>query len=270
MKYIAIFFALIVALVVPIRSFAQHTIGVSMGASQGTFRPYPSQQTKSVMGLLNGGVSWRYYSSQRYVGAVGVDVEYMERGYSYAPNASVSADGEDLNYYTRYFNSIMVPIVWQPHIYMINNKVRLFLDAGATFSYNMSSTYINEYARAYGASDWEGDYEYKTARDNRFGYGLVGGFGINYLIGRFEAMARVRYYYGYGDILRNRNKYYDNSTDGSENPFYLTPTRSPVDNISINVGFNYRLGRGDGFSSWSVKRAEKVDIGTDFNYVGKR
>ncbi len=270
MKKIILIFTLLISIFSAYDLSAQHTVGVSMGASQGSFRPYPSQETKSVSGLLVGGVSWRYYSAQKYVGAVGIDIEYMERGYSYAPNASVAEDKNALDYYTRYFNSIMIPIVWQPHIYAIHNKFRIFLDAAATFSYNMSSTYVNDYARAQGATDWQGDYEYKTARDNRVGYGLMGGFGINYIFGRFELMARARYYYGYADIVKNRNKYYTNNNDGSENPFSITPTRSPVDNISVAFGLNYRLGRADGFESWGQKRYEKVKIGTNFNYEGKR
>ena len=68
----------------------------------------------------------------------------------------------------------------------------------------------------------------KLARDNRWGYGLAGGGGIAFLIRRFELNFRVRYSFGYSDIVRNRNKYYDNNSDGAENPFWATPLRSPL------------------------------------------
>ncbi len=271
MKRILIIIAFIVALLPLQHSVAQHTIGVFAGAGTGSFRPYPDQVTRTVTGLMSGGASWRYYTDQRFVGAIGVDVEYMERAYSYAPYASYTLEGEEHDYYTRYWNSIMVPFVWQPHVYLFNNHVRVFLDAAVTFSYNMSSTYVNEVYRELGWEEWQGKYEYKTARDNRFCYGLMGGAGINYIHKRFEFMARARYYFGYSDILKNRNKYYGNSNDGAENPFYYTPTRSPVDNMMINFGVSYRLGRyDDGFDSWKVVPDEKVKIGTEFNYTGER
>ena len=60
------------------------------------------------------------------------------------------------------------------------------------------------------------------------------GGGIAFLIRRFELNFRVRYYFGYSDIVRNRNKYSDNVGDGSENPSGLrrcvlrsTTSRSP-------------------------------------------
>ncbi len=270
MKHITIIIALLIAMLPLTKIQAQITVGGSVGYTTSSFRPYPAQETRTITGLYTGGVGIRYYTEQRYVGVLGLDIEFMERAYSYAPYASYTAEGEKHSYYTRYYNSIMIPFIWQPYIYMFNNKVRVFLDAAATFSINLASTYVNEAARDwFGADDWEGEYVYKTARDNRFCYGLMGGVGIAYLQGRCEYFVRARYYYGYSDILKNRNHYYTNNNDGSDNPFYYTPTRSPVDNISINIGFNYRLGKGDGFDSWKVKAPEKLESTTDFNYTGK-
>ena len=109
----------------------------------------------------------------------------------------------------------MLPIVWQPHFYLFRNHVRVYLEAAATFSYHLSSTYENEEAKASGAADWKGDYSFKLPRDNRWGYGLAGGGGIALLIRRFEINVRARYYFGLSDIVRNRNKYADNGIDGS-------------------------------------------------------
>ena len=109
-----------------------------------------------------------------------------------------------------------------------------------------------EQARANGASDWKGTYDFKLPRDNRWGYGLAGGGGIAFLIRRFELNFRVRYYFGYSDIVRNRNKYYDNNSDGAENPFWATPLRSPLDNLMISVGLNYRFNK-QGFEAWKPR-----------------
>ena len=73
----------------------------------------------------------------------------------------------------------MLPIVWQPHFYMLRNHVRIYLEAAATFSYNISSTYENEQARANGSAGWKGDYPFKLARDNRWGYGLASATATN-------------------------------------------------------------------------------------------
>ena len=39
------------------------------------------------------------------------------------------------------------------------------------------------------------------------GYGLAGGGGVAVLVKQLEFSVRVRYYFGYSDLLRNHNKY---------------------------------------------------------------
>ena len=247
---------------------AQHTLGGYVGYGMGTSRLYPKQETRGTWGLYTAGLSWRHYGLQRYVGAVGVDLEFLQSAYSYAPYASITEEGETMLYYTRKLNSITVPIVWQPHLY-IKKRVRIFLEAAATFSYRFGGSYENEIAREYDhAENWQGDYHYKTPRDNRWGYGLAGGGGVSVLIRQFEITARARYYFGLGDALRNRNKYADNTTDGPENPFWATPLRSPLDNLMITLGVSYRFNK-EGFDVWNLpKKAKKEKSGTGFNYTG--
>lgn len=243
---------------------AQHTVGVFGGFGTGTARFYPAQETKSVGGRFSGGFSWRYYSATRFVGCVGVDLEFLQRGFAYAPFASTTENEADYVYYTRKLNSFVVPLVWQPHFYLARRHLRVYLEAALTFSYNFDSSYVNDVARENGVEPWRGKYEFKTARDNRWGYGLAGGAGLAVLIGRFEVSAGVRYYFGYSDILRNRNKYYDNAVDGAENPFWYTPQRSPMDNLMVRIGVAYRFAPE--FKSWTVKRQkrEKMKAGFDF------
>lgn len=256
---------LIIGSLTPAR--AQHTLGLYGGYGMGTSRLYPNQETRTTWGLYTAGLSWRHYGLQRYVGGFGIDLEFIQHAFSYAPYASITEEDEEMLYYSRRLNSITVPIVWQPHIY-IKQRVRIFLEAAATFSYRFGGSYQNEIAREYDrAEDWEGDYPYKTARDNRWGYGLAGGGGVSVLIRQFELTARVRYYFGLGDLLRNRNRYADNTTDGSENPFWATPLRSPLDNLTITIGLSYRFNKG-GFDVWNLPRKKKREkSGTDFNYT---
>ena len=239
------------ALRTPVR--AQHTLGVYAGYGMGPARFYPTA-----------GLSWRHYGLQRYVGGFGVDVELLQSAYSYAPYASVTELKEDYLYYTRRINTISVPVVWQPHIY-IKQRARIFLEAAATFSYRFSSTYENEVARDAGLDNWEGKYTYKTARDNRWGYGLAFGGGFAVLIRQFEINVKARYYFGLGDILRNRNKYADNGQDGPENPFWATPLRSPLDNITLSIGVAYRFNK-EGFDVWKAPRRKRERRDEGFNY----
>ena len=196
--------------------------------------------------------------------SVGVDLEFLQRGFAYAPFASTTENEADYVYYTRKLNSFVVPLVWQPHFYLARRHLRVYLEAALTFSYNFDSSYVNDVARENGVEPWRGKYEFKTARDNRWGYGLAGGAGLAVLIGRFEVSAGARYYFGYSDILRNRNKYYDNAVDGAENPFWYTPQRSPMDNLMVRIGVAYRFAPE--FKSWTVKRQkrEKMKAGFDF------
>ncbi len=196
-------------------------------------------------------------------------MEYLQRGFSYAPYASsILESGGELLYYTRKINSIVVPIVWQPYVYIFDRRVRAFFEASATFSYDFSSTYVNDYAKEnYGEMyETEGDYNYETYRDNRFGYGLAFGGGLSYLfLGKYEFMARVRYYWGLSDVVKNRNKYYSNNLDGAENPFSLTPIRSSLNNLMINIGVGYHFGP-EGFKAWKVKREKTPKINDGFKY----
>lgn len=246
---------------------AQHTFGGYIGYGMGNSRLYPEQETRSTWGLYTAGLSWRHYGLQRYVGCFGIDLEFIQHAFSYAPYASITEEGEEMYYYSRKLNAISIPIVWQPHIY-IKQRVRIFLEAAVSFSYRFGGTYENEIAREYDhAENWQGDYSYKTARDNRWGYAISGGGGVSVLIKQFEVTARVRYYFGLGDLLRNRNKYADNSTDGPENPFWATPLRSPLDNMMITLGVAYRFNK-EGFDVWKIPRKKKKEkSSTDFNYT---
>lgn len=230
---------------------AQHTVGVFGGAGAASIRLYPLQETKPLIGGANFGLSWRYYSLPRFVGAVGIDLEFMKRGYSYGYTYSSTIDENgmeqrDYSFYNRSINSIVLPIVWQPHVYLVKNHVRLYLEAAFTLSYNFGGEWD------YDDKPEHGDYDWRIERDNRFNYGLAGGGGLALLFGRYEVGVRARYYFGYADIMRNRNKYYNNYTDGLENPFTLTPLRSPLDNINISITLAYRLSK-DGFKEWTYK-----------------
>ena len=146
---------------------AQHTLGFTVGYGMGNGRFQPQQEMRAIWGLYSGGLSWRYYGKQRFVGGFGIDLEFQQKGFSFATNASQVEEKKDYLYYTRHVNSVVLPIVWQPHFYMLRNHVRIYLEAAATFSYNISSTYENEQARANGSAGWKGDYPFKNVLDRK-------------------------------------------------------------------------------------------------------
>ena len=188
----------------------------------------------------------------------------MERGFNfgYAYTSEMKDDKEIRHYqfYTRHVNSLMLPIVWQPHIYAANNHLRIFIEAAFVLSYNISSDYSYENDRFPG-----GKYEWTVPRDNRFGYGLSGGAGLAVLLGQVELGFKAKYNFGYSDLMKNRNKYYSNTTDGRENPFYYTPLRSPVDNISVMLTLGWRFNKR-GFDAWYVVRPKKEPRMKTFNF----
>lgn len=247
-------------------AYAQHTLGVFGGAGMATVRFYPKREMRQLFPVINGGLSWRYYSMPRYVGCVGVDMEYMQRGFSFGYTHTSKYDDEGkehrtYKFFTRRVNTIMMPIVWQPHVYLARNHIRVFLDAAVTFSYNFGGDY--EYEEQ---PTWTGKYDWRLERDNRWNYGLAGGGGFALLFGQFEVGVRARYYFGYADLLRNLNKYRNNGTDGRENPFYYTPNRSPMDNLSVNVTLAFRFNK-EGFDTWNMPRQRDRQIkNKEFNF----
>ncbi len=263
----ALFVALtfIVLLASTERAQAQHTLTLVGGTGATYARFYPAEETKWIWWCESYGLSWRYYSDRpRFVGAFGIDLEYMERGYTYgwAYESYFENDREirDYKFYHRSVNSLMLPIVWQPHIYLFKNRLRVFLEAALVLSFNISSNYSydDDYYPA-------GKYEWKVPRDNRFGYGLLGGLGFAVLIKQVEIGFKARYNFGYSDILKNRNKYYSNTTDGRENPFYYTPLRSPIDNLTFSLTVGWRFNKR-GFNEWFVERPNRTKRLKEFNF----
>ena len=266
---LAIAMVALFVVMLPTKSVAQHTLTLTGGTGVATARFYPSEETKWMWGSETFGLSWRFYSEKpRFVGAVGVDLEYLERGFNlgYTYTSEFVGEGDNrkeirhYQFYNRKINSVMLPLVWQPHVYAARNRLRIFLEAAFVLSYNISSHYSYENDR-YPA----GKYEWKVPRDNRFGYGLSAGLGFAVLVHQVEIGFKAKYNFGYSDILKNRNKYYSSSTDGRENPFYYTPLRSPLDNINVMLMVGWRFNKR-GFDEWFVVRKKKEKKLDEFNF----
>lgn len=277
MKRLVKILTLVLALsvVVVAESSAQHTIAVTGGTGFATARPYPAQEMKPIWGTYQAGFSWRYYSMPRFVACFGIDVELLQRGFSFAPYPYLYENKKDYKYYTRTINSIMVPIVWQPHAYLFKKHLRVYLEAAPTFSFNFSSKFHNDekYSIKLDGSvsaPISGEYEFRAERDNRFSYGLRGGAGFDLIFGQIEVGVRAMYDFGFSDILRNRTKYYGNQLDSEtkpgENPFYYTPLRSPLDNLTISMKVGFRIGKA-GFKEWDWKKSNLPKNKEVFKYT---
>lgn len=228
---------LLVAGSYPLR--AQHYVGVRGGWGGGNARFEPKEETAMQWGLYSGGISWKFFSDTKFVGAIQADLQYTGKGY-----VTREFKDSDISYH-RTINSFELPFMWQPHFYFFQRKARFFLNLGVNFSYNLNSeqwwesTELGEYDRM--------KYPMKLARDCRFGYGLCGGAGISILTGRWDITFESRYSFGYSDILRTTTKYAPN------------PTRSPLDNINFSLGVYYRLGKGGLRSTPTRKMAVRME-----------
>lgn len=225
---------------------AQHYVGIKGGYGSSDVRLYPAWKTPVELGMLSGGLVWRYYSEPtaaqpalKYTGGISMELQYLQRGYKYE-----SLTNEN-HTYSRRINTLMLPLIWQPHISMAQERLRLFLNLGVTFNYNLSSTY-HTYVTESGETVDKGNYEMLLIRDNRWGYGLCGGLGAEVkLAGRVSLFVEGRYDFGYSDILKAETKYPPNIFQ-----------RSPMDNITVSLGLFYRLGGED--SGAMRRRAAKV------------
>ncbi len=215
-------------------AYAQHYIGVRGGWGGGNARFTPKQETAMQWGLYSGGVSYKFFSDIKYVGAIQLDLQYIGKGY-----VTLERKGADTSYH-RTINSFELPFMWQPHFYFFQRHARFFLNLGVQFSYNLDSRQWYE-SKRHGVYD-DKIYPMKLVRDVRFGYGLCGGAGISLLAGRWDITLEARYNFGYSDILRSKIKYEPN--------LY---TQSPLDNLNFSMAVYYRLGK-EGLRSAPSKR----------------
>ncbi|MCD8073415.1 MAG: PorT family protein, partial [Alistipes sp.] len=239
----------------PPEASAQHYLGVRGGYGGGNsarFFPKQGYQSSTLWGLYNGGVSWKYYTKEKYAGGTEVDILFMQQGFKEYGKAWSPVDSNDSTaYYSRKVNSVVVPIFWQPHAYLFRRNMRVFLNLGVTFSYNISQTYERG-SDQYGEIYESGDYNMTLIKDKRWGYGLCGGGGLGWSFGRIEAVAEFRYYIGYSDLQKNKNKYYNDSESN------LNRERTPIDGLQGSIAIYYRFGKKGILSPPSPKMEQKL------------
>ena len=204
--------------------WAQHYIGVRGGAGGGGVRFKPHVEKSFLWGSPVGGVAYKYYGGDRFVGGVEVDVNLVKKGYRTYPR--VDSDST----YLRTLTAIELPFMWQPHVTFFKNKARFFINAGPYISYNISSR--EKLTSKKRGLMYDREYKLDNLVDNRLEYGLSCGAGFGVSIKRFEITAEFRYVLGFSDIFKNPNKNPNSS-------FY----ESPIDQMNVTIGLFYRINK---------------------------
>ncbi len=208
-----------------------HSIGFKGGWGTGLMRRIPQLENATVPNSLwNFGLSYRFdVPAQKYVGTILFELEYVQKGFAY----KIYFDGDEA--YTRSFDVIQLPILWQPYIPLSkDHDSRIFLSAGPFLSYTLSS-YEKYYNVATNEVTSEGVYVLDTQRDYLWNYGITVGLGFNIEVSpRWSIVAEGRYAIQLSDILRG--------------PEFIAgnPFRTPVDHIGGTIGVQYKFSIGAG------------------------
>jgi hypothetical protein len=129
-----------------------------------------------------GGAGLRFLNSKN--AGVQIELNYGTRGYRNTIDS--------LNFEGRMYDVIELPLL--THLRFGQGKFSTYLHVGSMIDYVLRArreTFANDELTVV-------DYELQANRDNRWNYGLIGGFGISYEIGpgRLQAEGRYNYYFG--------------------------------------------------------------------------
>ncbi len=208
-----------------------HSVGLKGGWGTGLMRRIPQLENVTFPGSLwNFGLSYRFdVPEQKYVGTILFELQYVQKGFAY----KLFFDGTEA--YTRTFDVIELPILWQPYIPLsANHDSRIFLSAGPFLSYTLSS-YEKYYDIETGKVTHEGEYKLDTQNDYLWNYGIAVGFGLNIEVSkRWSIVAEGRYTIQLSDIMRGTEQIPGN------------PFRTPVDHMGGSIGVQYKFAIGVG------------------------
>lgn len=205
-----------------------HVFGVRGGYGMGSMRREPAKDNQPFpVGLYNYGISYRFdVPQQKYVGTIEIDVQWMDKGYAFA----TVFEGDEI--YSRRYSVIELPILWQPYLPLGKGESRFFLNAGPYLSYMIDPGIERTYNRKSSETLTENKYIYDPLRDNRMEYGIVAGAGFMIGIKRFSFSIDFRYNIALSDVLKGVTKFEGN------------PFRSPVDQMNLSFGMQYRFIKG--------------------------
>lgn len=205
-----------------------HIFGIRGGYGLGNARIEPTRNNKPIpYGLMNFGISYRFdVPAQKYVGTIEIDIQYMEKGFAHG--TSFAQDNNEL--YSRKYSVIELPILWQPYFPLGKGESRIMVNLGPYLSYTLSGT--ERLTNIKTGEYTENEYKYDPLRDNRVEYGVIAGAGVMIGIKRFAITLDFRYNIALSDAMKGVQQYKGN------------PFRSPVDQMSLSLGLQYRFIKG--------------------------
>ncbi len=120
---------------------AQHYVGVRAGMGNGSSRQFPLREMGPVWGLKSAGVAWKYYDDEPFLGGIEMDAIWMQQGWREYVMVPVPDTDERrrVGFTQRTVDVVMVPLMWQPHLYLFRQRLRIFVNAGVTLSHILSS-----------------------------------------------------------------------------------------------------------------------------------
>ena len=153
----------------------------------------------------NFGVSARYICEKYFATICGVVIEFDYANMGWKEQIE---DGSG-NTYERGFSYFQVPALMQLGWGKERKGVKFIFEAGPQFGYWFSES------EKRGGGEWNPTYrpngvtyQYDHSPDNKFEYGIAGGFGLELSSGIGHFILSGRYYYGLGDIYDNSKKGY--------------------------------------------------------------
>ena len=166
-------------------------IGANFGVTESEIMFKPTVSQGLLMGY-NGGLVFRYIAEKN--AGVQLELNFSQRGWK-----------ESSGLYSKQLNYLELPFM--THIYM-GKKNRFFINFGPKISYLLSE---NELINQTSAST---QIQQITAIQNRFDYGLCGGIGMLFSIGKNIVQLDTRANYSLNDIYSNKKtEYFSNSNN---------------------------------------------------------
>ena len=166
-------------------------VGANFGVTESRIMFNPAVNQGMLMGY-NGGLVFRYIAEKN--AGVQAELNYSQRGWT-----------ESSSLYTKQLNYLELPFM--THIF-IGKKNRFFINIGPKISYLLSE---NELLNQTSAST---QLQQTTNIQNRFDYGLCGGIGLLFSIGKNVVQLDSRVNYSLNDIYSNKKTdYFSNSNN---------------------------------------------------------
>lgn len=166
-------------------------VGANFGVTESSIMFKPTVSQGMLMGY-NGGLVFRYIAEKN--AGVQAELNFSQRGWT-----------ESSGLYSKQLNYLELPFM--THIYM-GKKNRFFINIGPKISYLLSE---NELLNNTTAST---QLQQTTNIQNRFDYGLCGGIGLLFSIGKNIVQLDSRANYSLNDIYSNqKTDYFSNSNN---------------------------------------------------------